>query len=350
MRLSLGENLEPFLRTYGVLVASLLLTVSVFAFDVITHPEDVSATYAYILPVLLSSLTPRPRPFLFASLATAFAITAAVPFPPDHWPRAPVLANRMIGVATVWLGALLVNLQVLRREQLKRDVERQHRFVDILSHEIRNALSAVVGHAQRLAKLADTLQPSDVKLRADKIKAAAARIEGIVSRVQFASVLGNGMVPMLRENVDLNALVGQVIERLRDEHAEHFIEVDLSPETLRIVGDEVLLRHAIENIVLNSLQYSSQGSRILVHTDGIANGSRITIADFGLGMTAEDISRVREPYFRGASSHGKAGTGLGLYFADRIVHGHKGSLKIESTVGKGTTVIIDVPYNDATAP
>jgi len=112
----------------------------------------------------------------------------------------------------------------------------------------------------------------------------------------------------------------------------------------------VLLRHAIENIVLNSLQYSSQGSRILVHTDGIADGSCITIADFGLGMTADDISRVREPYFRGASSQGKAGTGLGLYFADRIVHGHKGSLKIESTVGKGTTVIIEVPHNDATAP
>lgn len=350
MRISPGEKLEPLLRTYGIAGAAWVLTGVIFAFDVYTRPEYVSASYAYLLPVLINNFASRPRPFLLASVASLLAVLAAIPLPPDHWPRASVLASRIIGVGTVWLGALLVSMQIRSRQQLQRDVERQQRFVDILSHEIRNALTAVGGHAQRLMKLADKLEPVDVALRADKIRGAAARIEAIVSRVQFASALGNGMVPMSREDVDLNALVGQLIERLREEHADRLIEVELSPKTLRTSGDEVLLRHALENIVLNSLQYSPHGSRILVHTDGTAGASRITIADFGPGMTAEEISRVREPYFRGASSQGQAGTGLGLYFADRIVHGHKGSLKIESTVGKGTTVTIDVPHTDAVAP
>lgn len=350
MRLPFREKLEPLLQTHGIAGAAWVLTGGIFAFDVYTRPEYVSATYAYLLPILINNFASRPHPFILASVASLLALLAAIPLPPDHWPRASVLASRIIGVGTVWLGALLVSMQILRRQQLQRDVERQQRFVDILSHEIRNALTAVGGHAQRLMKLADKLEPGDVALRADKIRSAAARIEAIVSRVQFASALGNGMVPMSREDVDLNALVSQLIDRLRDEHSGRLIEVELSPKALRTTGDEVLLRHALENIVLNSLQYSPQGSRILVQTDGLAGASRIMIADFGPGMTAEDLSRVREPYFRGVSSQGKTGTGLGLYFADRIVHGHKGSLTIDSRLGKGTTVTVDVPHSDAVTP
>ncbi len=350
MRLSIGQKLEPLLQTYGIAGAAWVLTGVIFAFDVYTRPEYVSATYAYLLPVLINNFASRPHPFILASAASLLALLAAIPIPPDHWPRASVLASRIIGVGTVWLGALLVSMQIRRRQQLQRDLERQQRFFDILSHEIRNALTAVGGHAQRLMKLADKLEPADVALRAEKIRSAAGRIEAIVSRVQFASALGNGMVPLSREDVDLNALVSQLIERLRDEHTGRLIDLELSPKTLRTVGDEVLLRHAIENIVLNSLQYSPLGSRILVHTNGLAGVSRITIADLGPGMTTEEILRVREPYFRGTSSQGKAGTGLGLYFADRIVHGHKGSLKIESRVGKGTTVTVEVPHNDAVTP
>jgi signal transduction histidine kinase len=264
----------------------------------------------------------------------------------DDIPRAAVLANRSIAIATVWLGAVLVGVLNRRRAELQHDVERQQRFVDILSHEIRNALTAVGGHAQRLAKLSEKLTPSDVAARADKIRGAAARIEAIISRVQFASSLGNGMVPMLRDDVDLNALVRQLIDRLKEEHEERLIELDLSPETLRIHGDEVLLRHAIENVVLNSLQYSPKGSRVLVHTTATGSGMRITIADFGPGIAPDDLTRIREPYFRGANGESRSGTGLGLYFADRIVQGHKGSVQIDSALGKGTTVTIEVPASD----
>lgn len=349
MRFSVGEKLEPLIKSYGVSSAGWGMTGIVFAIDVITRPENASACYAYLLPVLISSFAAKPRPYLFASVATGLVAMGAFPLSLDEASLASVLANRLIAVSAVWLGALLVSMQVRSRLDLRRDVERQQRFVDILSHEIRNALTAVGGQAQRLTKLADKLKPADVSLRADKIRSAAARIEAIVSRVQFASALGNGMVPMSRENVDLNVLVGQLIERLREEHDGRLIELELSPETLRTVGDEVLLLHAIENIVLNSLQHSPHHSRVLVHTVGTGSGIRITIADFGSGMTDEDISRVREPYYRGASSQGKPGTGLGLYFADRIVHGHKGSLKIDSAVGKGTTVTIDMPRTGAVA-
>jgi signal transduction histidine kinase len=343
----LYERLTHAVGKHWVPVGIWALIASIFAFDIVTGPENIALCFAYLLPIFLSSLEARPRPYLYAVAATGLlALVGAVSMLFDDIPRAAVLANRSIAIATVWLGAVLVGVLNRRRAELQHDVERQQRFVDILSHEIRNALTAVGGHAQRLAKLSEKLTPSDVAARADKIRGAAARIEAIISRVQFASSLGNGMVPMLRDDVDLNALVRQLIDRLKEEHEERLIELDLSPETLRIHGDEVLLRHAIENVVLNSLQYSPKGSRVLVHTTATGSGMRITIADFGPGIAPDDLTRIREPYFRGANGESRSGTGLGLYFADRIVQGHKGSVQIDSALGKGTTVTIEVPASD----
>ncbi len=336
-------------RKYWAPAASWTLTALIFAIDIAVRSERVSVYIAYLLPVFLSSYAVRPRPFIYAGAATGLALVGAAPLVVSGAFDFPEVANKLIAMSAIWLGALLVDVQSRRRDELRLDVERQQRFVDILSHEIRNALTAVGGHAQRLSKLSTKLTPADIATRAEKIRDAAARIEAIISRVQFASSLGNGMVPMSRDCVDVNALIRDLTERLKEEHEGRLIDTDLTKEEVRIGGDEVLLRHAIENIILNSLLYSPVGSRVHVRTARTGAGARVTVTDRGAGIAPDDLPRIREPYFRGGVSKGKPGTGLGLYFADRIVRGHKGAFQIESAVGEGTTVTIEVPMHAGAA-
>lgn len=337
-------------RKYWAPVASWALTALIFAIDLAVRSEKISVYFAYLLPVLLSSFELKPRPFIYAGAGTGLALAGAAPLMISGSLDIADIANNLIAISAVWLGALLVDVLSRRRIDLQLDVERQQRFVDILSHEIRNALTAVGGHAQRLSKLSSKLTPADIASRAEKIRAAAARIEAIISRVQFASTLGNGMVPMSQDHVKLNSLIRDLTERLKEEHEGRLIDLDLTREEIGVGGDEVLLRHAIENIVLNGLLYSPVESRVHVQTARDGARARIMVTDFGAGIATDDLHRVREPYFRGGSNGGKPGTGLGLYFADRIVRGHKGAVQIDSVLGKGTKVTIDMPRLEEAAP
>jgi signal transduction histidine kinase len=323
---------------------------SIFLFDIWTHPENVSACFAYAMPILLSLFELKPRPFLYAATATALSIVGSFALPSGGLPLTAVLANRFIAVVTLWVVAVLVKVQYRRQVDMQQQAEYQRRFVAILSHEIGTALTTIAGQAYRLARLSERISPNDLKSRAEKIRGAAERIEGIVGRVQFASSLGDGTIPIGRRTTDLRLLLATLLDQLSEEQRYGNIELHASSESLFVEGDEMLLRQLFENVVLNSIKYCrSSDAPILVDIGSRAGVVRVSIVDRGGGITPDELPRVREPYYRGKNSKGTSGAGLGLYFVERIVDAHGGRLFIESDLGKGTQVIIDLPQSrDAT--
>jgi signal transduction histidine kinase len=336
------ERLELFVGSRWVTVTIWVLLASIFLFDILTHPENVSACFAYTIPIFLSLFELRPRPFLYASTATLLSLIGSFVEPSSELPAAAILGNRLIAVATQWLAAMLVSVQYRRHADSEREAEFQRRFVDILSHEIGTALTVITGQAYRLAKLSGQLAPSDLNARADKIRNAAERIEAIVNRVQFASSLGDGTIPIKRNTIDINAMMRQLTDQVKEQQQGRPIELQLCPEPQVVEGDETLLRQAFENVIVNSMKYSSPDVPILVSTTTQGFSVRIAIADRGNGIANYDLYRVAEPYYRGRNSKGTSGAGLGLYFVQRIVEAHKGTIFIESEVGKGTKVTIDL--------
>lgn len=320
-----------------------LVSGVIFVFDIMTHPQNVSASFAYTIPVFLSILEVRPRPIVYAGATTILSLVGSFTLSADELASWSTLINRAIGVGTQWLAAALVVVEAGRRTALQRSLERQQRFADILAHEVRNALTAVSGHAQRLAKHADKLTPADVLARADKIRAAATRIESVVERVQLASSLGNGIVPVTRTAIDVHALIHRLVDALKEEHPERAFELNLDEASVVVSGDEVLIQQAFENILQNSMHYSSAASPIVVSSARTPLAVKVTIADSGKGVPTDELPRIREAYYRGSTSKSKPGMGLGLYFVDRIIDGHGGSFSLESKTGLGTTATIELP-------
>jgi signal transduction histidine kinase len=336
-------------RAYLVSAAIWALLASIFLLDVLTPPDNISACFAYAIPIFVSLFEVRPRPVLYAVTATALSLVGSFIQPPSDASMVVIIANRLIAIITQWLVAALVGLQQRRLADMRDKAEFQRRFVDILSHEVGTALTTVTGQAYRLTKLAEQLAPGDLRLRAEKIRMAAERIEAIIDRVQLASSLGDGTIPIGHGSIDLHTMLRQLTEQLKEEQRSGSIELNLCPEPQVVTGDEMLLRQMLENVIMNSIKYSPADASILVSITKHGSASRITIADRGSGIPHYEMARVRIPYYRGENSKGTSGAGLGLYVVERIVEAHRGRFSIESKVGGGTTVIIDLPQTVGSA-
>ena len=128
----------------------------------------------------------------------------------------------------------------------------------------------------------------------------------------------------------------------------HKMQLDLAPDLPEMVGDCDRLEQVVVNILSNAVKYTPSGGviRLQAHMHDTTH-IHIVVADNGIGIPKEDIPRLFERFYRvdKARSREGGGTGLGLAIAREIVDFHKGSIWVESEVGSGTRVTIELPTN-----
>jgi signal transduction histidine kinase len=149
--------------------------------------------------------------------------------------------------------------------------------------------------------------------------------------------------PLDRRDCDLNALITDVT-RAAQGHEHVAVETDLAAVP-RVVGDPVAFRRILENLIANAVDsLQLQPGRITVSTrvqerDGDVPAVRVTVADSGRGMSADETKRIFDDFYTTKAS----GTGLGLSIVRRLVMDLHGTINVESVPGEGTRFIIDIP-------
>jgi signal transduction histidine kinase len=330
----------------AVHVASLVIwafLASIFLFDLFTVSDHVSISFAYTVPIILSVLEPRPRPILYAVIGGILSFIGTFVQPPRDMSLTVLLANRSLAIFMQALAAVLVVLQHRLLLRAREQAETQRRLVDILSHEVGTALTTVTGQAYRLAKLTGPIASEDLRQRADKLRRAVERIEAIISRIRIASSLGERTISAASEPVDVQALLLQIVEQINEDRRSHQIDFQRSADPTIVLGDALMIHQIFDNILSNSIKYSPQNSSISISVNSGPGTVLVTITDQGSGISPEELPQIRSAYFRGRNSQGISGAGLGLHVVDRLVEGHHGRLSIESVVGAGTTIRIELP-------
>ena len=320
-----------------------VMLTAIFVADVLTPPEIVAVCLAYAVPIFLSLFETKSRVILYASIATVLSLVDWLLQPAPVIESAVVAVNIGIAILVQWLIAFLVRLQRKRMNDAIQAAERQRRFVNILSHEVGTPLTVIAGQALRLARLSAPLVLDDLRLRVDKIRTAAHRIELLVERVRLASSFESETIPIEHRDIDLRTILLQVLEQMREENSGREVELDSSVGPQVIRGDEMLLRQMFENIVTNSIKYSPESAKIAVSLSGDEHRASIKVVDHGCGISRQDLSHIGTPYYRGSNSRGVSGTGIGLYVVQKIVEAHKGRLTIDSKLGVGTSITVDLP-------
>lgn len=141
--------------------------------------------------------------------------------------------------------------------------------------------------------------------------------------------------------LDLHALLERVLSLVAFEAADHSVTIETAfdPALTTITGDEGQLSQVFLNLGINALQAMPDGGALVVRTRQDGGWAEVAVEDSGQGIEADILPHIFDPYFTTRSR----GVGLGLAIAHRIVEGHQGTMDVETTAGKGTTMIVRLP-------
>ena len=230
-------------------------------------------------------------------------------------------------------------------DRLHQEFERQKRFAGDASHQLRTPLAALLGQLEVARRRERSVE--EYRRVLDEVHGEAVRLRQIVESLLFMaraeSEAGN---PEL-EPVELVLWVRERLaggpggERAADLHAKFTTE---GPAWVLVQPQ--LLGQVLDNLLDNACKYSPAGTPITVEVGREGQSVILAVQDQGLGITAEDVAHVFEPFYRSVKSRRRPGVGLGLAVVERIAAVFRGRIRVESEPGRGSRFVLRLP--DAT--
>ena len=226
-----------------------------------------------------------------------------------------------------------------------RELDRlKDEFISLVSHEFRTPLTSIRGYVELLQD--DRALSSDQRRFLTVVDRNATRLLDLVSDLLFLAQVDAGRMTFELRPVDLETVVLECVEScLPTARAKR---IDLRAQTERLPaldGDPARLAQVLDNLVSNALKFTPVGGRVDVRVTAADDSAVIEVEDTGEGLPAEEQDRLFERFFRSSRAAEAAvpGTGLGLAIAKTIVERHGGRIALESAVGTGTTVRVELP-------
>jgi signal transduction histidine kinase len=227
--------------------------------------------------------------------------------------------------------------------QLKRLQAMEREFVTNVSHDLRTPVTVIRGFAETLAEDHETMPPEDRGRFIGKIVSAAGRLQSLVEGLLALASLESG-AEVVKEPGAVHAAVREVAEefKARAKAAGVKIELDLrAPETS--AADPVQARRLVQNLIENALAHALGATRLAIATEATAEGCRLSVSDDGPGVSASDLSRLFDRFYRTDRSRKAGGSGLGLSIVRQVAELHGGTATAEPNRPKGLKVTVTLP-------
>ncbi|MGP1352485.1 MAG: sensor histidine kinase [Parasphingopyxis sp.] len=220
-------------------------------------------------------------------------------------------------------------------------------FVANASHELRTPLASLLGYIE-------TLQDGAAKEKKTRnrflkiMHGEASRMQRLIGDLMSLSRIESEKYRAPADEIELGPLIQEACIAICAEQGveQDRVEIRAPPEPVTIAGDRVQITQLVSNLVGNALKYGDQESPVTVRYRPISDDMmRLTVEDRGEGIAPEHLPRLTERFYRvdPGRSRSLGGTGLGLAIVKHIVERHRGRLTVESEVGKGTKVSVDLP-------
>jgi signal transduction histidine kinase len=222
-------------------------------------------------------------------------------------------------------------------------------FLATMSHELRTPLNAIIGFSDIIKReLFGSLENDKYADYAKDIHDSGSHLLAIINDILDLAKAESGKLQLNEHEFDITDTLEACI-RMCQGRAE-VGKVDLiffgGQSEIRAVGDERLLLQVVANLVTNGIKFTPEGGSVRVYvTASPQKGIVIKVTDTGIGIAPENIGRVLRPFEQVETSYSRkhGGAGLGLPYAKRLTELHGGELKIDSDIGKGTSVTVTLP-------
>jgi two-component system, OmpR family, heavy metal sensor histidine kinase CusS len=228
--------------------------------------------------------------------------------------------------------------------RLERSFEEVRRFTADAAHELRTPL-AVLRNAAEVALRADRDPEHYRRVLEDQLEEIG-RLTRLAERLLFLCRTDAGLAGAAHRPVRLEDVVREAADHMQAVAAERGLALaveGLAPCSVR--GDEGQLRRLLFNVLDNAIKYTPAGGSIAVRSGPVDGKARVVVADTGVGIPAEYLPRVFDRFFRLDAARGMEpeGAGLGLAISRAIAEAHGGTIAVESTHGRGTSVTLLLP-------
>ncbi|TAG11439.1 MAG: sensor histidine kinase [Sphingobacteriia bacterium] len=220
-------------------------------------------------------------------------------------------------------------------------------FINNMTHEFKTPLATI-------SLAVDALRNEKVQNNREKatyfsniIKEENTRMNKHVETILQAAFIEKQRLVLKLSELSVHAIIEQTISnfKLQLQDRDGKIQLLLNASNDHINGDEVHFSNLISNLVDNAIKYSTESLQITIATHATKKHLVIRIEDNGIGMNKETTKRVFEKFFRAHTGniHNVKGFGLGMSYVKTVIDAHNGKIKVESTLGKGTTFTVEMP-------
>lgn len=222
-------------------------------------------------------------------------------------------------------------------------------FIANMSHELRTPLNSVNGYSEiLLEETVDILNERHRKFL-EYISISGNRLLKLINDILDVSKMESGELKVNYEEVTVNEVFESVLNAISPLAKKKDIELSSSivPEKFSLNADKFLLKQILLNLSSNAVKFTPDGGNVILKAHLMDDVVEFSVIDTGIGISAEDISKLFIPFHQVDSklSRKYAGTGLGLSVVKRFVEMHAGEVLVESKPGKGSNFIFRIPVN-----
>jgi signal transduction histidine kinase len=234
--------------------------------------------------------------------------------------------------------------------ELKKVDDIKNNFIAIASHQLRTPATAV---KQNLGLIIEGYATK----KEDKDRFVRAAFENnesqlaIISDILDVARIQSGTMEINKVPTDLAELAAHAADEQRMSLKEgQSLQVIKPKQPVKANIDFIKIRMCVGNLISNAIKYTPEKGNITVRIDSRDGLAQVTVSDTGVGIAAEDTDKLFGRFSRisNALSSKVSGTGIGLYLVKQIIELHGGTIKVESTVGKGSSFILLLPENPST--
>lgn len=249
-------------------------------------------------------------------------------------------------VAAATLNRIALQEQLITERLLAAELEELNKqkslYVSSVSHELKSPLTSIKLFAELILRDKE-LNPDKVKNHLNIIENETDRLSRLISNILDVSKIEKGTKIYQPKKIYINKPVEELLSviglRIRSEGFS--LITDLGKLTDKIMADEEAVKQAIENLINNSMRYSSTNKFVYIQTFCYNGFACIKVEDKGIGISESALQKICEPFYR--ESDDNNGLGLGLFIIKHIMDSHNGQIEINSARGIGTTVILKFP-------
>ncbi|SDE92484.1 sensor histidine kinase [Chitinophaga filiformis] len=257
-----------------------------------------------------------------------------------------MMAGGLLFTAVIITAFILTIRTMLNQKKIS---EIKSDFINNMTHELKTPLATISLAIDAIGNEKVMDNKEKIRYFSGIIKEENKRMNKQVESILQSALLEKNEIALKLQVMDVHEVISHTVENLQLQLASKQGQVELRLDAINpiIKADDVHFSNVIFNLLDNAIKYSKEHLEVVISTYNTRKSLVITIADNGIGMSRDTISRIFEKFYRAHTGnvHNVKGFGLGLSYVKAIVDAHKGKIKVESAIGKGSKFTMEFPQD-----